>query len=43
MDQILEKYETIFQEKLGTIKGVSARLELKSGLNSARPGLCHMH
>ena len=34
VDQILEKYETIFQEKLGTIKGVSARLELKS---DARP------
>ena len=37
MDQILEKYETIFQEKLGTIKGVSARLELKS---DARPKFC---
>ena len=37
VDQILEKYETIFQEKLGTIKGVSARLELKS---DARPKFC---
>ena len=37
VDQILEKYETIIQEKLGTIKGVSARLELKS---DARPKFC---